>query len=72
MIGIDVVKNKETKEVGKEEANQLMELTRERGVLFGKGGVFGNILRIQPPMCMTMQDAKYLVGALEDSLEQMK
>ena len=72
MIGIDVVKCKETKEPGKDEANLLMELTRERGVLFGKGGVYGNILRIQPPMCMTMNDAKYLIGALEDSLEHMK
>ena len=68
MIGIDVVKDKESKEPGKEETAKLMELTRERGVLFGKGGVNGNILRIQPPMCLTLQDAKYVVDALEDSL----
>ena len=28
MVGIDIIKNKETKEPGKEETNQLMELTR--------------------------------------------
>ena len=72
MIGIEIVKDKESKAPGKEESSQLMELTRERGVLLGKGGIYGNTLRIQPPMCITMQDAKYLVGALEDSLEQMK
>lgn len=54
MIGIELVKNKETKEPGKEEANQLMELTRERQLLFGKGGAFGNVLRIQPPLCLSM------------------
>ena len=45
-----------------------MELTRERGVLFGKGGAYGNILRIQPPMCINQQDAKYVVDALEEAL----
>lgn len=68
MIGIDVVKDKESKEPGREETAKLMELTRERGVLFGKGGAYGNILRIQPPMCLNQQDAKYVVDALEDAL----
>lgn len=54
MLGIEIVKDKETKEPAKDETNQLMELTRERGLLFGKGGVHGNVLRIQPPLCMTM------------------
>lgn len=49
-----------------------MELTRERGVLFGKGGVNGNILRIQPPMCLSLDDAKYVVDAFEDSLRQIQ
>lgn len=61
MIGIEIVKDKETKEPGKEEINELFELTRERGLLFSKGGSFGNCIRIQPPLCITMQDAKYIL-----------
>jgi alanine-glyoxylate transaminase/(R)-3-amino-2-methylpropionate-pyruvate transaminase len=49
-----------------------MELTRERGLLFGKGGAYGNVLRIQPPLCLSLQDAKYLVEALEDSVLNIK
>ncbi len=45
-----------------------MEMTRERQLLFGKGGAYGNTLRIQPPMCLTMEDAKYIVDAFEDAV----
>jgi alanine-glyoxylate transaminase/(R)-3-amino-2-methylpropionate-pyruvate transaminase len=72
MIGMELVKDKVTKEPAKDEANQLMELTRERGLLFGKGGALGNVLRIQPPLCLSLQDAKYIVDAVDDSLLQIK
>jgi len=49
-----------------------MELTKERGLLFGKGGVFGNVLRLQPPLCLNMQDAKYIIDALEDAILHLK
>jgi alanine-glyoxylate transaminase/(R)-3-amino-2-methylpropionate-pyruvate transaminase len=68
MIGLEFVKNKQTQEPSKDIANDMMELTRERQLLFGKGGAYGNTLRIQPPMCLTMEDAKYIVDALEDSV----
>jgi alanine-glyoxylate transaminase/(R)-3-amino-2-methylpropionate-pyruvate transaminase len=54
MLGIEIVKNQETKEPGKDETAQLFELTRERGLLFGKGGVYGNVLRLQPPLCISL------------------
>lgn len=63
MIGVEIVKDKESKEPGKDETNQLMELTRERKLLFGKGGVYGNVLRLQPPLCLSLADAKYVVEA---------
>lgn len=73
MIGVEIVKNKKTQEPSKENTNDLMELTRERHLLFGKGGAYGNTMRIQPPMCLTMEDAKYIVDAFEDSvIHQMK
>jgi 4-aminobutyrate aminotransferase-like enzyme len=47
-------------------------LTRERGLLFGKGGAFGNTLRIQPALCLSLDNAKYIVQALEDALTHVK
>ncbi len=68
MIGVELVKNKKTQEPSKDICNDLMEMTRERHLLFGKGGAYGNTLRIQPPMCLTMEDAKYIVDAFEDAV----
>ena len=72
MIGIELVKNQETKEPAKEETAKLMELAKDRGVLLGKGGVYGNVIRFQPPFCFSMEDAKYTVEVLDDSLHRLK
>jgi 4-aminobutyrate aminotransferase-like enzyme len=42
---------------------------KDQGVLVGKGGLEGNTLRIQPPMCWTVQDADRTVAALEQALK---
>lgn len=72
MIGIELVENPETKVPAAQKAGQLMELTRERGLLMGKAGAFGNVIRLQPPLCITMEDAKYTIEAFEDALINLK
>jgi|JI10StandDraft_1071094.scaffolds.fasta_scaffold1064611_2 alanine-glyoxylate transaminase/(R)-3-amino-2-methylpropionate-pyruvate transaminase len=72
MIGIEVVKDQETKTPAAAENNQLMELMRERGVLMGKSGVNGNVIRVQPALCFSMEDAKYTVAAMDDALHHIK
>ena len=36
----------------------------------GKGGLFGNTLRIKPPMCINKDDADYLVAMLDEVLTE--
>lgn len=69
MLGVELVQDRTTKEPAKTEAADLMELTKERGLILGKGGLFGNTLRIKPPMCITKDDADFLIATLDDCLE---
>ncbi|WP_444961040.1 aspartate aminotransferase family protein [Nocardiopsis sp. M1B1] len=38
-------------------AAKVLEATRERGLLVGKGGVHGNVLRMAPPMTLSQEEA---------------
>jgi alanine-glyoxylate transaminase/(R)-3-amino-2-methylpropionate-pyruvate transaminase len=71
MLGVELVRNRVTKEPANTEAVLVMERMKERGVLVGKGGLFGNTLRIKPPMCITKDDADYLVAMLDEVLADL-
>ena len=47
-----------------------MNLCRDNGLLVGKGGNFGNVFRIKPPMCITMDDADFALGVIEDAIRK--
>ena len=49
-------------------AAKAMEETRQRGLLIGKGGLYGHTLRIAPPMNLSEADAKEGLGILTDAL----
>jgi 4-aminobutyrate aminotransferase len=49
-------------------ATRMLEETRERGLLIGKGGLYGHALRMAPPMTLTEADAKEGVGIVIDAL----
>jgi 4-aminobutyrate aminotransferase-like enzyme len=49
-------------------AARMLEETRERGLLIGKGGLYGHALRMAPPLTLTEADAKEGVGILADAL----
>ncbi|MEQ8211629.1 MAG: aspartate aminotransferase family protein [Lacipirellulaceae bacterium] len=68
MLGIELVRDRKTKEPANTEAADVMEAMRDRGVLVGKGGLYGNTLRIKPPMCITKDDADYLLAMLDEVL----
>lgn len=53
-------------------ASRLMEETRARGLLVGKGGRFGNVLRMAPPLTLTEAEADEGLGILADSLAALR
>jgi len=52
-------------------ASKLMEETRARGLLIGKGGKHGNVIRIAPPLTLTEAEADEGLGMLADSLRAL-
>ena len=48
MQGIELVKDRQTKEPAPQAAAAVMEAAKDRGLIIGKGGLFGNVLRISP------------------------
>ncbi|HEV3029588.1 MAG TPA: aminotransferase class III-fold pyridoxal phosphate-dependent enzyme [Planctomycetota bacterium] len=68
MLGIELVKDRKTKEPAKDECAAVFEACREMGLLIGKGGLWGNTLRIKPPMIFSTSDADFLLAVLDEAL----
>ncbi len=68
MLGVELVRDRATKEPAGPETLEVLERLRELGVLAGKGGLAGNVLRIKPPLCLTAEDADFAVDALDHAL----
>jgi len=51
-------------------AGRLMEITKRNGLLIGKGGLYGNVLRIAPPLTVTEEEideaAAIMISAIEE------
>ena len=71
MLGMELVSDRSTKAPAKTETLELLEAAREMGVLIGKGGIDGNVIRIKPPMCITAEDADFAVDVLHRALSSI-
>jgi alanine-glyoxylate transaminase/(R)-3-amino-2-methylpropionate-pyruvate transaminase len=47
-----------------------MERLKDMGILMGKGGLYGNVFRIKPPMCFSISDADFLVDAMDVAISE--
>jgi len=67
MLGIELVKDRQSKEPAKEESAQSLETCKEMGLLLGKGGLWGQTIRFSPPMCLHEQGADFLLQVLDQA-----
>jgi 4-aminobutyrate aminotransferase / (S)-3-amino-2-methylpropionate transaminase / 5-aminovalerate transaminase len=70
MIGVELIKDK-AKTPAAEEANKIREGCFRKGLLIGLGGIYGNVLRIQPPLIITEDQLDASVDIIEKSLAEL-
>jgi len=65
MQGIELVKDRETKEPAADAVLKVFEETKRRGVLIGKGGLYGNVIRTGMMLNSTKDNVDELIAALD-------
>ena len=68
MLGVELVSDRDTRAPASAQTLEVLERARELGVLVGKGGLHGNVLRIKPPLCITAADVDFAVDVLDRAL----
>jgi len=71
MLGIELVRNRETKEPAREESYRFEREALKRGVLFGtaKYAGMGNVVKIKPPLVITDAQAEKVMEVFEEVLQ---
>jgi 4-aminobutyrate aminotransferase-like enzyme len=69
-IGLELVYDRETKAPAPEIASDLINTLRQRRILLGAAGPYGNTLKIRPPLCFTKYNADMFITACDEVLHQ--
>jgi len=72
LLGIELVEDRKTKAPATAATAQLMEAAREHRIMVGRGGIYGNVLRLSPSMNIGRADVDEFVLRLDASLRQVE
>jgi 4-aminobutyrate aminotransferase-like enzyme len=67
--GIEIVKEK--KEPAPDFVAEILERTKEEGLLIGRGGLYGNVIRITPPLSVDRAEIDHAVRILDRTFEKI-
>ena len=68
MQAIELVEDRQSKTPAVAQTAAVMEAARENRLLIGKGGMFGNVIRVTPPMNVGRADVDQFIELLDASL----
>lgn len=68
MQAMELVTDRKTKEPAKQQIGRFMEETRKRALLVGKGGLYGNVVRITPPLNCTKAQVDDAMKIVDEAL----
>src|SRR5580658_3870722 len=71
MQALELVEDRESKKPAVDATLALMEMARENRLLIGKGGTFGNVIRLSPPLNISKSDVDDFAERLDASLKHV-
>lgn len=72
MIGVELVKDKKTKEPAVQETGKFASEAAKSGLLVSSTGVYRNVIRIAPPLIITEEFVEKGLGIIEDVLKRIE
>jgi len=69
MIGIELVRD-QNKTPANTEGNKIRDFCLEKGLLIGLGGSYGNVLRIQPPLVISLKQLDQALKILDQAFQK--
>ena len=70
-IGLELVRDRASREPAPEEADDLVNRLREEGILLSTDGPLHNVIKIKPPLVVTEHDADRAVRELDTVLASL-
>ena len=68
MVAVELVRDRATKEPATELLGRVLNETKRRGLIIGRGGLHANVVRLCPPLVVTAADADACVDILGEAL----
>jgi 4-aminobutyrate aminotransferase-like enzyme len=72
LIGMELVKDRRTKEPAVEETVKFRSELRKRGIIIGPPGWTGSRVRINPPLVITREQIDAAIEKIDESLKVIK
>ncbi|XP_076800569.1 5-phosphohydroxy-L-lysine phospho-lyase-like [Clavelina lepadiformis] len=70
-VGIEIVKNRSTREPGTAVANEIHRRMKNRRIIISVDGAFDNVLKMKPPMCFSRSNVDHVVWSLDEVMSEI-
>lgn len=72
MIGIELVKDRQTQEPAKEETGRIVQECLEQGLIIISAGVYGNVVRMLMPLVITDEQLEQALNILDNAFAKVQ
>jgi alanine-glyoxylate transaminase/(R)-3-amino-2-methylpropionate-pyruvate transaminase len=70
MMAIELVTDRQSRAPGTEETMRVFEASRRHGLVLSKSGPHRSVLRMVPPLCLSMDDVDEVAAGMEASFAE--